>query len=34
LVPMFTFGQREVLVPWFCTNRCEGRDRTEMIRME
>ena len=21
LVPMFTFGQREVLVPWFCTNR-------------
>lgn len=22
LVPMFTFGQREVLVPWFCTNRC------------
>jgi Diacylglycerol acyltransferase len=21
LVPMFTFGQREVLEPWFCTNR-------------
>lgn len=21
LVPMFTFGQRDVLVPWFCTNR-------------
>ena len=21
LVPMFTFGQRAVLVPWFCTNR-------------
>jgi hypothetical protein len=20
LVPMFTFGQREVLVPWFCNN--------------
>ena len=24
LVPMFTFGQREVLVPWFCTNRYEN----------
>ena len=22
LVPMFTFGQRAVLVPWFCSNRC------------